>query len=130
MLCSALRGQTEGTAVWLDPTAAGHGWFLDLTPQDNAEFHFVKGLSQWVADGHSPAFGQIDLLTVVMHELGHVLGFADQQATNLSTATLMTETLPDGVRWTLSGVDLGPQVESGKRQVIRTLHGWRLTIHV
>jgi hypothetical protein len=98
-LDGATLGQTEGgRTVWIDGTAAGYGWFIDSTLQDNAEFHFVQGLSQWVADGHSSAFGQIDLLTTVMHELGHVLGFDDQQAGRPTIVTLMTETLGEGVR--------------------------------
>ena len=38
----------------------------------------------------SPAFGRMDLLTVVMHELGHVLGFndLDPNAQNLMSGTL------------------------------------------
>jgi hypothetical protein len=97
-LDGATLGETFGTRIWLDQTAAGHGWFIDATPQDNAEFHFVRGLDQWIAGGHSPAFKQIDLLTTVLHEVGHVLGFIDQQAVRPTTATLMTETLGDGVR--------------------------------
>jgi len=97
----ATLGQADGTKIWLDGTAAGHGWFIDSTPQDNAEFRFVNGLSQWMADGQSDAINRIDLLTVVMHEMGHVLGFGDQQAVHPTSATLMTETLGDGIRRTL-----------------------------
>jgi len=103
----ATIGLTDGTSVLIDRTAAGYGWFIDVTPQDNAEFHFVNGLSQWIADGHSDAFGQMDLLTTVLHELGHVLGYDDQSAMRPNTATLMTEALPLGVRRLPSSPDLG-----------------------
>ena len=93
----ATIGLTDGTSVLIDRTAAGYGWFIDPTPQDHAEFHFVRGLAQWIADAHSPASDHMDLLTTVMHELGHVLGF-DDQSTQRHSATLMTETLPTGVR--------------------------------
>jgi hypothetical protein len=33
-----------------------------------------------------------------LHELGHVLGYGDQQPTNPTHATLMSEALPTGVR--------------------------------
>jgi len=39
----------------------------------------------------------MDLLTVVMHELGHVLGFADLSS-GMNSADLMFETLSAGVR--------------------------------
>jgi hypothetical protein len=97
-LDGATLGRTEGRSILFDGSAAGHGWFIDATPQDHAEFHFARGLSQWVADGQSLAFGQIDLLTTVMHELSHVLGLDDQQVLRPTTATLMTETLSTGVR--------------------------------
>jgi hypothetical protein len=42
----------------------------------------------------------MDLLTVVLHEMGHVLGYDDQSAQRRH-ATLMTETLPTGVRRSL-----------------------------
>lgn len=96
----ATIGLTDGTSVLIDPTAAGHEWFIDPTPQDNAEFHFVRGLAQWIADGHSEAFSRMDLLTTVMHEMGHVLGY-DDHSTQPHRATLMSETLPTGVRRSL-----------------------------
>jgi hypothetical protein len=104
-LDAATLGLTVGNTITIDLTAAGYGWFVDVTPVDEAEFHFVRGLAQWIADGHSPAFGQMDLLTTVMHEIGHVLGYDDQSALRLGSgqaqrhsANLMTETLPTGVR--------------------------------
>ena len=107
-LDGATIGLTEGTSVLIDRTAAGYGWFIDPTPQDNAEFHFVRGLAEWIADAHSPAFGRMDLLTTVMHEIGHVLGYDDQQAQRHS-ANLMTETLPTGVRRSLlTDLQTGP----------------------
>ena len=43
----------------------------------------------------SPAFGRMDLLTVVMHELGHVLGFKDLDP---NVQNLMSGTLDAGER--------------------------------
>src|SRR5215218_1861204 len=45
--------------------AAGHGWFVDPTPRSDAEFR---------RPGDQGEQGKMDLLTVVVHELGHVLG--------------------------------------------------------
>ena len=37
-LAPGALGQTTGTTITLDTNAAGHGWFIDTTPGDNAEF--------------------------------------------------------------------------------------------
>ena len=74
-LDGATIGLTDRTSIVIDRTAAGREWFIDPTPHGNTEFHFVRGLAAWMADGQSPAFNHVDLLTVVLHEMGHVLGF-------------------------------------------------------
>jgi hypothetical protein len=63
-----------------------------------------------------------------MHEMGHVLGLDDQQAGNPTTVSVMTETLGDGIRRTLSGIDLGPQVTSGKWQAASDPNSSRLAV--
>src|SRR5262245_14680220 len=55
-----------GGNVWIDGDANGFGWFVDPTPADDLEF--APGTM-------GPARDRVDLLTVVLHELGHVLGF-------------------------------------------------------
>jgi hypothetical protein len=84
--------RNNGNAIDLDRDAAGHGWFVDPTPGDDSEFD---------ADGQalagSDAEGDIDLLTVVTHELGHVLGF------DHGTGPIMADTLSTGVRLQASG---------------------------
>ncbi|MDH5641700.1 MAG: PKD domain-containing protein, partial [Nitrospira sp.] len=104
---------TLGSTIWLDADAAGQGWFIDPTPANNAEFHFVKGLQAWIANAHSPAFSRVDLLTTVLHEIGHVLGYGDQTITNPAQGTLMTETLSAGLRRLPSGLDGGLSGLSG-----------------
>jgi len=71
-LPGALLGQALGTRITLDQDGAGYGWFVDSTPADNQEF--TDGPSR-IAEPDGPAAGRMDLLTVVMHELGHVLGY-------------------------------------------------------
>lgn len=58
------QGQAAGTTIWLDDNAAGWGWFVDLTPGSNSEF---------VRPGNQGERNRMDLLTVVMHEIGHLL---------------------------------------------------------
>ena len=58
-------GLASGNTIWLDDNAAGWGWFLDTTPWDDFEFN---------TPGNQGELNRIDLLTVLIHELGHVLG--------------------------------------------------------
>jgi subtilisin-like proprotein convertase family protein len=83
--------------VSLDATADGWGWFIDPTPADNSEFAVPAGGSELDARPGSPAFGHMDLLTVVEHELGHVLGL-DDIAPGVGAHDLMTATLGLGTR--------------------------------
>jgi subtilisin-like proprotein convertase family protein len=63
---------TDGFVITVDINAARHGWFVDLTPEDDLEFAIVNGYKMIASEG-SDAYGKIDLLTVLMHELGHVI---------------------------------------------------------
>jgi len=41
-LANGALGSAGGNVIVLDSTAAGRGWFVDLTPADNAEFSIVR----------------------------------------------------------------------------------------
>lgn len=60
--------QRSGNTIWLDDNAADWGWFVDNTPSDNSEFD--RPLTPGV-------YNRIDVLTVISHEIGHMLGFND-----------------------------------------------------
>ena len=74
--------------VTLDATGAGHGWFIDATPADDSEFGRLVTASELAATDPTAAT-RYDLLTVVMHELEHVIGVSDV----LMPHDLMTDTL-------------------------------------
>jgi hypothetical protein len=82
--------------VWLDDDAGGVGWYLDPVPGDDVEFAGLTGAQRQARPG-TLAENRMDLLTVVLHELGHVLGFDDLDAT-IAPHTLMTEALGAGTR--------------------------------
>jgi hypothetical protein len=80
--------------VLMDRTAAGHGWFIDPTPLSDEEFDI------WgQALAGSAAEGRMDLLTAVLHGLGHLAGLPDARAAN-DAADLMGDPLAQGTRRT------------------------------
>ncbi len=66
-------GATNPGLVTIDSNAAGYGWYVDANPGDDAEFANGSGTRLTSDAGGTPA-GHIDLLTTVMHEMGHQLG--------------------------------------------------------
>ncbi len=83
-------GYASQNQVVIDDNGAGLGWFIDVTP--NADEEFAPGSS-------GPAASRMDLLTVVMHEMGHVIGLSDLDAHNHADQ-LMAGTLGTGQRHT------------------------------
>ena len=79
-LPGAMLGQAVGQTIYLDRDAAGHGWFVDPTPAVDEEFAAASGRNELTAI-HPAAVDRIDLLTVVEHELGHIAGLDDLDAT-------------------------------------------------
>ncbi|MBP86170.1 MAG: hypothetical protein CMJ64_05560 [Planctomycetaceae bacterium] len=65
---------TPPDTIWIDDDAAGFGWFVDASPWDDGEFSRDPADGTLRAASASPAVDQFDLLTVLMHELGHVFG--------------------------------------------------------
>ncbi|HAH44788.1 MAG TPA: hypothetical protein DCM07_07995, partial [Planctomycetaceae bacterium] len=87
-LPDAMLGGATTTTILIDINAAGYGWFVDDTPFDSSEFS-LDADGDLVAGIGSAAFGQMDLLTVMLHEMGHTLGYDDLD----SDDSLMGETL-------------------------------------
>ena len=85
-------GKAQGPSLVLDSNAAGHGWYVDGTPGDDAEF--AGGGAVLTAASGSGAEGRMDLLTVVLHELGHMVGLDHAE----SGSGLMAGSLEAGQR--------------------------------
>lgn len=100
-------------AITVDVDAAGLGWFVDPTPYDDEEFPQTVHDWELHAKPGGQAAGLIDLLTVLAHEFGHVLGLDDVSAA-IDPTRLMTAILTTGVRRLPSSLDLAPlQTENG-----------------
>ena len=94
-----LIGRTVGRSIEIDATAAGCGWFVDQTPGDDVEFAWDADAGERAAVPGSEAVDRADLLTAVMHELGHVLGLKSSQEHDL-----MNVLLPLGTRRVLEEI--------------------------
>ena len=80
-------------AIWLDSNAAGRGWYVDPTPQTDDGFYQGYAIVGQAAGG-------VDLLTVIGHELNHLLG---HESDLLGHNGLMGAILGAGQRRMLNG---------------------------
>src|SRR6185436_14685118 len=87
----------SSSKITLDETAAGYGWFFDTTPSDDNEFEVPVWDKERQTTETSAANGRMDLLTVLMRELGSQFtpGKSGFQG---SAAWLMQGTLSAGTR--------------------------------
>ena len=69
-------GSFDSPTIWLDSNAAGHGWHVQIS---------------------DPSESRIDLLSVMTHELGHVLGLPDLDFHDHADH-IMAAALPIGTR--------------------------------
>jgi hypothetical protein len=96
-------GMAGEDTIFIDADAAGWGWFVDTTPADDSEFGSQLSEFDLLALEISPAFGEMGLLTTVMHEFGHILGFENLDP---DSGYLMSETLEAGERHLPGGQSL------------------------
>jgi hypothetical protein len=91
--------------IYIDIDAAGHGWFVDSSAGDDVEFLAESGVLLAADD---QAQDRIDLLSVVMHELGHVMGLEH------TDEGLMEDDLAVGVRTAPAVVAESTSSEAGE----------------
>lgn len=81
-------GEAAGDTIRIDNNAGGNAWFVDATPMEDSEFAGAKMAG--VAD-------RVDLLTTLMHEMGHTIGLCDTYSTS-DQGSLMFGFLSKGER--------------------------------
>ena len=96
-------GEYRDGAVLIDADAAGHGWFIDTTPGDDAEF----GRNGGALLATSKARGEMDLLSVLVHEFGHAAGLEHDEG------GVMAELLVAGLRTAAAPGVVMPRMPAG-----------------
>jgi DNA/RNA endonuclease G (NUC1) len=97
------NGTPKTATITIDTDANGVGWFIDLTPQDHSEFGTGTG-TYLIAEPNSAASGKYDLLTTILHEMGHTLGIINGysefnkyvKGKKFITDTITAHLTPDG----------------------------------
>ncbi len=87
----------SGSGITIDATAAGYGWYVDQSPMEDSEFDVSVPARELQTTEYGPAFGRMDLLTVVMRQLGE-LNSKGKKGVSKELQPLMQNTLSPAVR--------------------------------
>jgi hypothetical protein len=101
-LGTSILGLEAADVITINQTAAGYNWYVNASAGSSQAFGLVGPGGEELARLGSPAAGRVDLLTVLEHELGHVIGLSD----NAQAGDLMDVTLGLGVRRAPTAADL------------------------
>jgi hypothetical protein len=92
------EGQLASSAsnhVKIDESAAGYGWYNDASPLEDAEFDVSVLGNEMQTTEFSVAKGRVDLLTVIMRELGVAFQHGDSNVPDQLRSLLQTTLSPD-----------------------------------
>jgi hypothetical protein len=119
-------GTPVGGRILID-TRTGIGqkpFFVDPTPDENSEYQPVQATTPAAfatGDPASPAFDKFDLLTVAIHELGHVLGISSSYVNSAMSLQPSPDTHPNQKVYVFGGsAALGDPVADYKAGVFFT----------
>ena len=93
-LGTGILGVEADGVITINQTAAGYNWYVNAGNASTQAFDLIGPDGEILARPGSPAASEVDLLTVLEHELGHVIGLGD----NAEAGDLMDITLGLGVR--------------------------------
>ncbi len=101
-LGTTILGLEANGVITINQTAAGYNWYVNAAIGSSQAFGPVGPDGESLLGPGSPAANDVDLVTVLEHELGHVLGLPD----NDQAGDLMDITLGLGVRRGPGSADL------------------------
>ncbi|MGH7170588.1 MAG: choice-of-anchor Q domain-containing protein [Gemmataceae bacterium] len=93
-LAGNILGLEQGGEIWINDTAAGYGWYVGSNALSSQVFALAGPGGEQLAAAGSAAANEVDLLTVLEHELGHDDGLPD----NALPGDLMNTTLGLGIQ--------------------------------
>ena len=73
-------GEADGKRIRISRDAGGNGWFIDSTSASDGLFGKIAAPTRRHTDATGVPAGRMDLLTAVLHEMGHALGLDDSYA--------------------------------------------------
>jgi VCBS repeat-containing protein len=112
LLGSTFIDAGQQITIYVDDDGAGRGWYIDSTPAFNEEYLRDGGSARYWAQGGIAA-RRMDLLTLLEHEYGHVLGLAH---VNGGAISVLNESLNIGERRIAMASDLIRGAHSGALQ--------------
>jgi hypothetical protein len=101
-LGESILGVEAAGVIMINQTAAGYNWFIGADTGSSQAFGVAGPGDETQASPGSAAADEVDLLTVLEHELGHLLGLAD----NTQARDLMDITLSLGLQRTPTSADV------------------------
>jgi len=107
-LGTSILGLEAANVITINQTAAGNDWYVNASAGSSRAFDLVGPGGEELARPGSPAAGEVDLLTVLEHEMGHAVGLSD----NDQAGDLMDTTLGLGIRRAPTAADLAAIVQA------------------
>jgi len=114
-LLDGIVGETTGNSILIDRTASGGAGSSTRRRRTTASSRSRLSSAALAATPGSPAAGHMDVLTTVLHEMGNVMGFAEDQGQDVTGRVLQAgvRELPTGDALKVPGVAPAAATKAG-----------------